>query len=323
MCTNALAQDPVARIRAGLTLLLEADVRNLPDTTVRHELRELLVVANLVQAAVYARVSAFESRDLSEVDGPRTTRAWLSSAARLSPYAATGVVARARVLRDLPALSAAMTSGTVSAEHVSKVAELVKRVGADAVTEVDEMLAVVATSSTPADLEKACRLVRDRIEPAPRPPAPPGVRRDLSITRSGGAFQVRGQLDADAGAMVVSALDRFDRPSAEEDPRTSGQRRADALTELARQALLTSTPDSGRMNQRKRPAFGADTDPAAPAAGREAGEPPVAQRRTSAGQGSRSTSARQPGRRRKQGRAGGVAGRAHRPRRHARHRRSS
>src|SRR4051812_48436813 len=52
-----------------------------------------------------------------------------------------------------------------------------------------------------------------------------------------GRSGVRGQLDPEAGAVVLTALDAVMAPPGVGDERTAAQRRADALTELARLPL--------------------------------------------------------------------------------------
>ena len=52
--------------------------------------------------------------------------------------------------------------------------------------------------------------------------------------RSGSVFRLRGQLDTEGGAALLTALDALMKPPAGDDLRTTPQRRADALVELAR-----------------------------------------------------------------------------------------
>jgi len=55
---------------------------------------------------------------------------------------------------------------------------------------------------------------------------------------------VDGLLDAEAGATLLAALEPLARPTTADDQRSGSQRRADALTELARRAL-----EGGRLPQ--------------------------------------------------------------------------
>jgi hypothetical protein len=63
-------------------------------------------------------------------------------------------------------------------------------------------------------------------------------KRDLSVASTiWGMVNIQGMLDPASGATVLAALDALTPPPRDDDPRTAGQRRADALTELCRQAL--------------------------------------------------------------------------------------
>jgi hypothetical protein len=59
-----------------------------------------------------------------------------------------------------------------------------------------------------------------------------------------GMVAVEGLLEAEAGQLLLAALEPLTRPTSAEDARSGGQRRADALAELARRAL-----ESGRLPQ--------------------------------------------------------------------------
>ena len=59
-----------------------------------------------------------------------------------------------------------------------------------------------------------------------------------------GMVAVNGLLDPEAGQTLVAALEPLARPTDADDDRSGGQRRADALTELARRSL-----EAGRLPQ--------------------------------------------------------------------------
>jgi hypothetical protein len=80
-------------------------------------------------------------------------------------------------------------------------------------------------------------------------------KRVLTITDDGhGSHRVFGRLDTESAAVLKAAIDPLCKPipssidQGEPDPRTAGQRRADALIDVCRLALKTDTlPDSGGM----------------------------------------------------------------------------
>jgi len=63
-------------------------------------------------------------------------------------------------------------------------------------------------------------------------------RRWLSVSETfGGTVAVNGMLDAEGGAVLLSALTALSSRTGPDDPRSARERRADALVELARQQL--------------------------------------------------------------------------------------
>jgi len=238
MCTTGEA-DPLQLLRAGLAGLVDTDPRDLTDTAVLTELPVLLAAANQITAVLAARVGTLDTRDLAPAGGYRSTRAWLCAHGRMTQAAASGHLSRARLLPELPALAGAAESGAVSAEHLARVAALTDKVGVAAVKPFDTILADLASLTRPGEVDKACQRILAHLDPDGAPPDPQAdfAKRDLTLSRHGAMLHLRGRLDPEAGAALHTALDALMKPPTGEDERTPGQRRADALTELARQAL--------------------------------------------------------------------------------------
>ena len=236
MCTNNPTA-PVGLVRAGLDALLAADVAVMADEAVRSELLTLLGASNQLAAVVSARVAAFDARGLAVGDGFRTAKGWLRAFGRRSGAAAAGLVRSARVLRELPALAAAAGRGEASAEHVAKVAVLADQVGVAAVREVDMVVAVAACRVDPAGLAGLCERIRAHVDPDGPEPDADFERRSVTMSRLHGMVVLRGQLDPEGGATLITALDALMTPPGPTDERSMGQRRADALVQLARGAL--------------------------------------------------------------------------------------
>jgi hypothetical protein len=233
----------VDRLQAALAELASADVVALPDQQVRDELLGLLGCLNSVSALVASRLDVFDTRELAELDGFRTATAWLRGFGRLSPGAASGLHKRARVLRALPALRAAALDGAVSAEHVDKVQQLTDRVDLEQIKAYDDILADLCAAAAPAEAQKACERIAAHHDPdgADPDPAADFERRDLSVSRSGSMTYVKARLDAEGGAAFQAVLDAVMRPPAKDDPRSAGQRRADAMIDLCRATLAGGT----------------------------------------------------------------------------------
>jgi hypothetical protein len=236
MCTTTGA---VERVLEGLADLAEEEVTLLPDQRVRDEVLTLLAVANQVNAALLVRAAVFDARGLCEDDGFRTAKGWLAAFGRVGHHAAGSVVKKGRILRELPALAAAASRGDVSDEHLARVVRLAGEVGVVAVREFDPILADLAEAATPAELGVACERIKAHVDPdGPEPdPGADFARRGLTLSRRDGIIALKGQLDLEAGAALMTALDAVMRPPTSDDLRTPAQRRADALADLVRGVL--------------------------------------------------------------------------------------
>jgi hypothetical protein len=238
----------VEALHAALDDLLATDVTDLPDQTVRDGLLGLLAAENRVQAAVAAWTASFDARDLAAGDACRTTKVWLSAFGRRAHRSASAVVRRARLLRHLPRLAEAAGDGAASADHLAKVDELAGQIGVEQVAPSDQTLADVAATMHPDELKRACERIRDYVDPDGPDPMRAYERRELTLSDVGGMVAVRGQLDPEGGAALREAINALMKPPAPDDDRTAGQRRADALVDLARHALARGDlPTAGGM----------------------------------------------------------------------------
>jgi hypothetical protein len=101
------------------------------------------------------------------------------------------------------------------------------------------LLADLAAAAVPADVEQACDYIAALLDPDGPDPDPKGAfeRRGLTLARVGAVMVLRGQLDPEAGAALLTALDAAMAPPKGDDPRTPAQRRADALATIINQVL--------------------------------------------------------------------------------------
>ena len=88
-------------------------------------------------------------------------------------------------------------------------------------------------------MQKACDYIAAHVDPDGPDPDPHGAfeRRGLRLARVGTMIVLRGQVDPEAGAALLTALDAAMAPPRGDDPRTPDQRRADALTTIIGQVL--------------------------------------------------------------------------------------
>jgi hypothetical protein len=241
MCSSEARGEVVDQLTGALDSLAAADVVALDDATLRGELLDLLTVANRVHAELTRRVDVFDRRGLADPDGFKTAKSWLQAFGRVSGQVAHRLVKTARLLRHLPKLGMAAQSGDVSAEHLRQVSRLADQVGVEQVTQVDATLADAAAQLDAPRFGIVCDRVRAHVDPDGPDPAKDLDKRTLSLTPTGAMVAVRGLLDPEGGAALATALDAVMTPPGEGDTRTAGQRRADALVELARRLLTTGT----------------------------------------------------------------------------------
>jgi hypothetical protein len=171
-----------------------------------------------------------------------STAAWLRSRLRIGATAASGWVRTARTLfrGPLTGTAKAVTDGEIAPAHAWVLAHGIQELPAHAAAEAEPVLLEAARRLDPPRLRRVVahlRLVAD--------PDAAATRADLQHQRRGlwlspaldGMLAVDGLLEPEAGQILLSALEPLARPSDAGDARGAGQRRADALTELARRGL--------------------------------------------------------------------------------------
>jgi hypothetical protein len=127
---------------------------------------------------------------------------------------------------------------------------LVQRVGVEPVTRVEPVLVDAAVELDATEFARVCDRVRAHVDPDgdAGEAAKDFDRRYLTVAPVDGMVLLRGQLDPEGGAALMTALDALTPAPVVGDPRLPGQRRADALAQLARDALVGGRlPASGGM----------------------------------------------------------------------------
>jgi hypothetical protein len=168
---------------------------------------------------------------------------------RLSAGAANQLVRNGRALEQLPTLAAAAAAGAVTADAVSVVApvasaENLARAEAQGVdvAAVDAALTRVAASRPHAELRQVVGHYLARLDPDGEEPDPT-EQRSLSFAKStDGSLTLRGTLDPIGGEKFQAAIESIvqaSRPAG--DLRTRAQQQADALVQLADNALASGS----------------------------------------------------------------------------------
>ena len=154
-------------------------------------------------------------------------------------------VTRAKVAErivDHPNCAAAHTAGRSTCRHLRMITSTVKNLPETDRETAEEILLRAAEHVDPNTLARLARELEATV--APEVEAERAARRFRSrylsvATTFAGMVHINGLLDAETGAALQAALAPLTAPQGQEDPRSAGQRRADALGLLARHALAS------------------------------------------------------------------------------------
>lgn len=184
-------------------------------------------------ATIATAIGALDRDGAWGVDGAVSMAAWLRHHARMSHRAAAAWVRRGRLLTDIPEVADAATAGVWSQGHVEALGAVMR-------VELTSLFREHAPALIPAfaplsvrDTEAACHAWRQRAE-ATMGIAPPAPRSsDLRMARaSDGHLVIDGVLPPAAGAQVEHAITTALDAYRADDPRSLGERRADALASV-------------------------------------------------------------------------------------------
>ena len=252
MCSVALASlssevCPLGLLADGLDRLHGEEPWELPSSVLGQRLGELFALRNRLDAEITRHVAVFDRTHGPAACDARSTAAWLRREARLSPNAASEQVRVARQLDRLPEARRAFAAGEIGFQHAAVITRTVEDVDADVVSEAEPSLVQVARRVDPFRLASLTRHLRHTFAPEAclEDANRAHERRRLHLSQSlDGIFFIEGQLDAEGGALIETVLNAIMGPPAPDDRRTPVQRRADALTDLARRHL-----DAGDLPQ--------------------------------------------------------------------------
>ncbi|WP_263731935.1 HNH endonuclease signature motif containing protein [Cellulomonas sp. SG140] len=236
----------------GLVRGAEADLRGGQDSIdlllgVRAQLDRLVVASSCLAVTV-------DADGWWALEGARSFSHWLAASSGLSVARAREVVATGRALREhLPATARAAFDGEIGAEQAVVVARLAptsdarraalaapaEECGEGFLTAQAKVLPVgsfrrlVQRWAAAADPEADERGYRDACD-----------REHVTLSTTTGGVHLAGFLTSEHGALLSCALDSVTTPPAPDDRRSTPQRRAQALADVARLCLdhgLTGT----------------------------------------------------------------------------------
>jgi Domain of unknown function (DUF222)/HNH endonuclease len=189
-----------------------------------------------LEAELLRRVHRFHAERGAQAEGGGTTVSWLRRACGMTVRAAAYRVHLAQALGQLPASLDSARAGRASFSNVTMIAHLAKDVGVDQVAPLEPILVGAAETLEPIAMRVVTQAARLRLDPD-------GVLADDNRAHEGrwfeceqtygGVFVLRGELDAEGGALVKTAIDALSHGMARGETRSGSQRRADALVDMA------------------------------------------------------------------------------------------
>jgi hypothetical protein len=239
MCSTAGA------LVAAVDALAQVD----PDPLCAAELQELIATVgpqlDRLSGIVSAALGALQARTGGTVPsapgpdgapGPNVAvRHWLRDTLACGGPAAGAHVKLALDLRALPRVAAAVKDGTVKAEQARILTRLLGRIGLERLLESQDELIEVASRFDPQGLAAWVRhLIATWCEPQLEHDARTAENKRYLQTRDQGDGTTRGSfvLPTESMESFHTVLEPLARATGQDDPRSAGQRRADALLEV-------------------------------------------------------------------------------------------
>jgi hypothetical protein len=192
-----------------------------------------------LEAQWHRRLAAFDRRRDWQSDGAVSAAGWLRDRCRMAGGAAAERVAVARKLDTLPVTAGAFAAGEVGYAQVRLIARAADASRAAAVAAAEATLVDAARRLDPGRLQRVVTHWRHAVDADAVLADANAVhaRRRLHVSPTlDGVVVIDGQVDAEAGETVITALEAVD-PWTPGDDRSTAQRRADGLVEIARRAL--------------------------------------------------------------------------------------
>jgi Domain of unknown function (DUF222) len=218
-----------------------ADVHHLAEPALLVETEMLIEAQNRLGAAVALHLQAMDVRDVTVNECGRQPKSWLIEEQHLSPKDAGRRMWVARRLPAHPAVADALVAGDITHDHAQIIIRCLASLSAEHREATETELLTFAREHDPGLLAQLCQQVRV-ITGADEDAEAAAQRKydDRWVTIAPtytGMVSISGMLDPESGATVQAALTPLSVQNPGGDPRTSGQRTADALTDLARFSL--------------------------------------------------------------------------------------
>ena len=206
-----------------------------------------------LEAFVTEASAAFEASEEWAADGAKTAAAWIATRCHLPRPVARRRVRLGRTLRQLPVCAEAWREGQIGTEHARAIASARRHRTEASMARDESMLVAQAHELGFEDFERVLEYWKQLADPEGADEADEARRAKRSVyleSSYAGLWLGQMTLDPISGAIVAGELNRLERqlfdadcaeakerlgrrPRLDELARTSAQRRADALVEMA------------------------------------------------------------------------------------------
>lgn len=231
--------DALAMLCAAVDAVAAEDIDGVGEAALEEQLVGVRRQMDRLEADFCRRLRRFERARGFVASGAASVVSWLRTACRMSAPAAHERVEVARALETCPEIEESWRSGAIGYQHVAVLARSQHEVGPTAFRRLLGDLLDAARRLDPSRLRYVTRYLRYCVDPDGSRSAEEEARArryfNLSQTLDG-IFVIDGQLDPEAGSALRTAIAALNKPLPN-DERSAGQRRADALGELAHRQL--------------------------------------------------------------------------------------
>src|SRR6202162_2691087 len=198
------------RVHDAVDALVDESIDAVSTHALAEDLVDIRRSIDRLEAEFIRRVHRFHRAHGAQADGGVSTVSWLRSHCSMTGKAAAYRVHLARTLGDLPATLDSARAGRASFSNVTMIAHLADDVGVEQVAPLESILVGAAETLEPGGMRTLTQATRLRLDPD-------GVLADANHAHQrrwfdcdqtyGGVWVMRGELDADNGALVKTAID--------------------------------------------------------------------------------------------------------------------
>jgi len=228
------------RVHDAVDALVDESIDGVSTHALGEDLVDIRRAIDRLEAEFLRRLHRFHNARGALADGGVSTVSWLRPRCGMTVKAAAYRVHLARTLGELPATLDSARAGRASFSNLTMIAHLAEDVGVEQVAPLESILVGAAETLDPGAMRTLTQATRLRLDPD-------GVLADDNHAHErrwfeceqtyGGVFVLRGELDAEGGALVKTAIDALSQGMSRGETRSRSQRNADALVDIAAMQL--------------------------------------------------------------------------------------